>query len=124
MKFIKGRIKALIGKFIIGFGFLSGVWFSIGIDPEKAILALLGKYIEPISMLLQIIFLILPLVLMALTVVKILKAYKTGGIFGIIGMALAFISGTILIWNWIISLILLTLAVGIGLIAFRNRRKR
>lgn len=121
---MKGAAKNLIKEFIIGFGFLSGIWFSIGIDPQKAVMALVGKYIEPISLIVQIVFLILPLILMVLTARNIFRAYKKGGILGIIGVLIAFISGTLLIWNWIASIILLGIAMGLGILAFKKRQKR
>ena len=39
------RSRAYIWQFVIGLGFISGVWTAIGIDPEAVILNVVGDII-------------------------------------------------------------------------------
>ena len=76
------KSKEYIWQFVIGLGFLSGVWTAIGIDPGAVILNVLGDmigtlYSDPVV---RSLFLILPT---ALLVVSIISAYRKGKVLGL-----------------------------------------
>ena len=37
------KVHRFIWQFVIGFGFLSGIWTAIGIDPESLLITALGS---------------------------------------------------------------------------------
>lgn len=114
------RSRNYIWQFTIGFGFLSGIWTAIGIDPEEVLLNLLGTvtgeiYPDP---LLRQLFLLLPLILLGLSV---LEAYKKGKAPGLASVLIAYIAGlSILVSLWT-SLLLLIAAIVTGYLATVRR---
>lgn len=114
------RSRTYIWQFVIGLGFLSGIWTAIGIDPEEVILNLLGSVtaeIYPDPTLRQL-FIILPLILLA---VSIWGAYKKGRVLGLVSVVIAYVAGlSILVALWT-SLILLLTAIVAGYLATGRR---
>lgn len=114
------RSRTYIWQFTIGLGFLSGLWTAIGIDPEEVILNIIGTvtgemYPDPI---LRQLFILLPLILLALPV---LSAYKKGKILGLASVLIAYMAGlSILIALWT-SLVLLLAAIVTGYLATSRR---
>ena len=116
------KSRSLIKEFIIGFGFINGVWVAIGTSPQDLIFDFLKPYIGNLPTILQTIFVIIPIILMILTIWMILKILKKGRLLGAIAVLMAFISGTIIFRDWQSSIVLLVIALILGLIAFRNRK--
>lgn len=114
------RSRTYIWKFTIGLGFLSGLWTAIGIDPEEVILNLLGTVtgeIYPDPTLRQL-FILLPLILLALSV---LGAYKKGKVLGLASVLIGYMAGlSILIALWT-SFLLLLAAIVTGSLATSRR---
>ncbi|MDD1692720.1 MAG: hypothetical protein LUQ05_06005 [Methanoregula sp.] len=117
------RSKAYIWQFVIGLGFLSGVWTAIGIDPGAVILNVLGDvigtfYSDPVV---RSLFLILPT---ALLVVSIISAYRKGKVPGLISVIMAYSAGLFIIVSTGTSLFLLIIAIFIGYLATSRRLRR
>lgn len=114
------RSRTYIWQFTIGLGFVSGLWTAIGIDPEEVILNVLGTvtgemYPDPT---LRQLFILLPLILLA---VPVLSAYKKGKIPGLASVLIAYLAGlSILVALWT-SLVLLLAAIVTGYIATSRR---
>jgi hypothetical protein len=115
------RSRTYIWQFVIGLGFLSGIWTAIGIDPEEVVLNLLGSVtgeIYPDPTLRQL-FIILPTILLLLS---IWRAYKKGRVLGLVSVVIAYVAGlSILVALWT-SLTLLLAAVVTGYLATSRRR--
>jgi energy-converting hydrogenase Eha subunit E len=117
------KSKAYIWQFVIGLGFLSGVWTAIGIDPSAVILDVLGDmigtlYSDPVV---RSLFLILPT---ALLVVSIISAYRKGKVLGLISVIMAYCAGLVIIVSTGTSLLLLIIAIIIGYLATSRRLRR
>ena len=117
------KSKAYIWQFVIGLGFLSGVWTAIGIDPRAVILNVLGDmigtlYSDPVV---RSLFLILPT---ALLVVSIISAYRKGKVLGLISVIMAYCAGLVIIVSTGTSLLLLIIAIIIGYLATSRRLRR
>ena len=115
------RSRTYIWQFVIGLGFLSGIWTAIGIDPAEVILNLLGSVtgeIYPDPTLRQL-FIILPTILLILS---IWGAYKKGRVLGLVSVVIAYMAGlSILVALWP-SLVLLLAAIVTGYLAPGCRR--
>ena len=116
------RSRAFIWQFVIGLGFLSGIWTAIGIDPEAVILNVLGDMIGTVysDPGVRSLLLLLPTVLLF---ISITGAYRRGRISGLISVIVAYISGLCILVSILTSFILLVIAIGIGYLA-TNRRLR
>ena len=114
------RSRTYIWQFVIGLGFLSGIWTAIGIDPEEVILNLLGSVtgeIYPDPTLRQL-FIVLPTILLLLS---IWGAYKKGRVLGLVSVVIAYMAGlSILVALWP-SLVLLLAAIVTGYLATGRR---
>jgi hypothetical protein len=114
------RSRTYIWQFTIGLGFLSGIWTAIGIDPEEAILNLLGTVTSEIypNPALRQLFLILPTIILILSV---WGAYKRGKALGLASVLIAYVAGlSILVALWT-SLLLLFGAIVTGYLATCRR---
>ena len=60
------KFHRFIWQFVIGLGFLSGLWTAVGIDPEGILISALGSAVSTISPdpALRALFLILPTLLL------------------------------------------------------------
>lgn len=117
------RSKTYIWQFVIGLGFLSGIWTAIGIDPGAVILNILGDlagalYSDP---LIRSIFLILPTILL---VISVIGAYRRGRVLGLVSVIVAYISGVFILLSIITSLVLLIIAIIAGYLATNRRMRR
>jgi len=117
------KSKEYIWQFVIGLGFLSGVWTAIGIDPGAVILNVLGDmigtlYSDPVV---RSLFLILPT---ALLVVSIISAYRKGKVLGLISVIMAYSAGLFIMVSTGTSLLLLIIAIIIGYLATSRHLRR
>ncbi len=105
-------------ELIIGFGFLSGIWLTVGINPTEEILNALTNILNNFGInighiiLLQVLPIILFLIFMCLI-------YRRGGKLGLVAVACAFIGGLLILTLPILSVIFLFLGLGIGHFARR-----
>ena len=116
------RSRAYIWQFVIGLGFISGVWTAIGIDPEAVILNVVGDIIGKVytDPGFRSLLIILPTVLL---VVSVIGAYRRGRVLGLISVIVAYISGLAILVSIMTSVLLLIVAVITGYLA-TNRRMR
>ncbi len=116
------RSRAYIWQFVIGLGFISGVWTAIGIDPEAVILNVVGDIIGTVysDPGFRSLLIILPTVLF---VISVIGAYRRGRVLGLVSVIVAYISGLAIIVSIMTSAILLIVAVITGYFA-TNRRLR
>ena len=117
------KSKEYIWQFVIGLGFLSGVWTAIGIDPRAVFLNVLGDmigtlYSDPVV---RSLFLILPT---ALLVVSIISAYRKGKVLGLISVIMAYSAGLFIMVSTGTSLLLLIIAIIIGYLATSRHLRR
>jgi len=116
------RSRTYIWQFVIGLGFISGVWTAIGIDPEAVILNVVGDIIGTVysDPGFRSLLIILPTVLL---VVSVIGAYRRGRVLGLISVIVAYISGLAILVSVMTTALLLIVAVITGYLA-TNRRMR
>jgi hypothetical protein len=114
------KSKTYIWQFVIGVGFLSGLWTAVGIDPEEVILNVLGKAVDMMypDPTIRYILLLLPTLLL---IISIIGAYKKGRVFGLAAVIVAYIAGLSILVSITSALLLLALAIVTGYLA-TNRR--
>lgn len=117
------RSKTYLWQSVIGFGFLSGIWTAIGIDPEEVLLNLLGTaitaaYPDPT---LRTLFLVLPTILLLWSVYQ---AYQKGKVCGLIAVILAYAAGLSILLSLTTTVILLMAALVVGYLATNRKRIR
>ena len=110
------KSQTYIWQFVLGLGFLSGLWISVGIDPQAVFLNTLGNvvytfYSDPTV---RSIFLILPTILI---IISILSAYKKGRFLGLISVSMAYIAGLVILVSTKTALVFLTVAIISGYLA-------
>ena len=109
-----------IWQFVIGLGFLSGLWTAIGIDPQEIVFNILGNaanslYSDPA---IRFLLLLLPTILFILSIIG---AYKKGKVLGLISVIVAYIAGLFILTSTTTALVILGIAIIIGYLA-TNRR--
>jgi hypothetical protein len=109
-----------IWQFVIGLGFLSGLWTAIGINPQEIILNILGTVTESVysDPAIRLLFIVLPTILL---IVSIIGAYKKGKVLGLISVIVAYFSGLLFLLSTTTSLVFLCIAMIIGYLA-TNRK--
>ena len=117
------KSKTYLWQFVLGLGFLSGVWTAIGIDPEEVILNTLGTVITAAypDPALRTLFIVLPTILL---LISVYSAYKKGRVLGIIAVIIAYVAGLSVLVSLITSLILLLVAILFGYLATNRRLVR
>ena len=116
------KFRRFIWQFVIGFGFLSGLWTAIGIDPEEVLINALGSAVTTISPnpTLRALFLILPTLLLIFSVIG---AYRNGKIPGLISVLVAYVAGLVILTSAIAGLVLLGVAFVLAYYSTRHRRR-
>lgn len=98
--------KSFVQEFVIGFGFLSGLWIHVGINPETEIIKAFSSITPSLA------FWIIPVIT---TLGSLVGSYFLGGWLGLIAVGLAFIGGIFFSSN--LGVICLILGVLIGFAA-------
>jgi hypothetical protein len=113
------KSRTYIWQFVIGLGFLSGLWTAIGIDPQAVIIDVLGNAVDTVysDPAIRSLFLILPTILL---LISTLGAYRKGRIPGLISVIIAYIAGLFILVSTVTALILLSVAIIIGYLAPRR----
>jgi hypothetical protein len=114
------KSRTYIWQFVIGLGFISGLWTAIGINPQEIILNILGNVTDSVysDPAIRFLFLIIPTILLILSIIG---AYKKGKVLGLISVIVAYFSGLFILLSTITALFLLVIAIIIGYLA-TNRR--
>jgi hypothetical protein len=114
------KSRTYIWKFVIGLGFLSGLWTAIGIDPQAVILDLLGNAVDTMysDPGIRSLFLLMPTILL---LVSIYSAYKKGRVLGLISVIVAYLAGLSVLVSTVTALFFLTIALITGYFAPRRR---
>lgn len=97
--------EVFVQEFVIGLGFLSGLWIHAGVDPTAEIVKSLSAVVPEWSWLLW-------LLVVVGTIVSIVAAYRIGRVFGLITVFLAFIGGLLI--GSSVGIFLLIMAVILG----------
>jgi len=110
------KSRTYILQFVIGLGFLSGLWTAIGIDPQTVIVSVLGNIVDTVysDPAIRSLFLILPTILLLLS---ILGAYRRGRLLGLISVILAYFAGLFILVSIVTALVFLGVAIIIGYLA-------
>jgi hypothetical protein len=110
------KSRTYILQFVIGLGFLSGLWTAIGIDPQTVIVGVLGNIVDSVysDPAIRSLFLILPTILLLLS---ILGAYRRGRLLGLISVILAYFAGLFILVSIATALVFLGVAIIIGYLA-------
>jgi len=117
------RSKTYIWQFVIGLGFVSGLWTAIGIDPQAVLLTALGNVVDTLysDPVVRWIFFILPLIILGISVYE---AYRKGRIPGLVSVIIAYFAGVLILASTATALILLGCAIFIGYLAAGRRFKK
>jgi energy-converting hydrogenase Eha subunit E len=115
-----GRSKNYIWQSVIVLGFLSGLWTSVGVDPEQVVIGALGTAFDTIypDPNVRYLFILLPTILLLFS---IYSAYSKGKVLGLISVVAAYCAGLLVLQSTAPALLLLLGAVFIGWLA-TNRR--
>jgi hypothetical protein len=110
------KSRTYILQFVIGLGFLTGLWTAIGIDPQTVIVSVLGNIVDTVysDPAIRSLFLILPTILLLLS---ILGAYRRGRLLGLISVILAYFAGLFILVSIVTALVFLGVAIIIGYLA-------
>ncbi len=114
------KSRTYIWQFVIGLGFLSGLWTAIGIDPQAVIVDILGNVVDTVysDPAIRSLFLILPMILLF---ISIFAAYSKGRLLGLISVIIAYLAGLFILVSTVTALVFLGVALIIGYLA-PNRR--
>lgn len=117
------RSKAYIWQFVIGLGFLSGVWTAIGIDPGAVILNVVGDMVGTVysDPGIRSLLIVLPTILL---VISVIGAYRRGRVLGLVSVIVAYISGLFILVSMMTTAFLLIIAVITGYMATNRRLKK
>jgi hypothetical protein len=120
--FMAKKFHRFIWQFVIGLGFLSGLWTAVGIDPEGILISALGSAVSTISPdpALHALFLILPTLLL---IGSVIGAYRNGKVPGLVSVLVAYGAGLVILSSAIAGLALLGVAVVLAYYSTRKRRK-
>lgn len=116
------KSRRFIWQFVICLGFLSGIWTAIGLDPGDVLISVVGSTIDSVfpNPLVRYLFVILPTLLLALSVIG---AYRKGKGLGLVSVLVAYGAGLVILALPVFGLALLALAAAIGYGAAAKRRK-
>ena len=120
MKIMDKKAEYFVNEFVIGLGFLSGLWVAVGIDPQAEIFktfATIIKTLNPNSGF-GLLFFILPIIIL---ICLILLTYFMGGKLGLVAVVFGFVGGLLILVSPWISMILLFIGMGLGIIAVESQ---
>lgn len=104
------RLPYFVGAFVLGFGFLTGLWMAAGIDPQGEIARAVAGAVNSIHSGWGDWIRYIPTIL---TGSSVIGACVLGRWLGLLSVALAFIAGLIIASLPIPSLVFLAAAVGV-----------
>jgi len=106
--------KTFVQEFVIGFGFLSGLWIYAGINPESEVINVFADVVKTLmpNSGFTFLFWLIPIIALIFT---ILGAFVISGWAGIVSIGLAFLGGIFVDTSF--GVFVLVIAIIIGLIA-------
>jgi len=106
--------KSFVQEFVMGFGFLSGLWIYAGINPETEIIKAFATVIQELSPnpMYSFLFWIIPIIG---TLISLGGSYFLGGWVGLIAVFFAFIGGIFI--GSTFGIICLVIGIVVGFIA-------
>jgi len=116
----KGEV--FVREFVLGVGFVGGIFTRIGIDPEagafKALIAVVidfAKFVSPsLASQISLLFWFLSIIIAIFSLIAI---YFCGGIMGLLAVGLAWLAGFFIMVNPLAGLLLLIISASIGMLA-------
>jgi hypothetical protein len=109
--------------YIIGLGFLSGVFIGIGFDPKEAIISffldILAQHYSEIAIIIRAVVAILGLIT---TYLSWTQAYKKRGVIGVIIVLTAFAGGLFLGMGYWLGLWLSLGAIAFGILFLKKKK--
>ncbi|MFY9750572.1 MAG: hypothetical protein WAK75_06675 [Methanoregula sp.] len=116
------KFRRFLWQFVIGFGFLSGLWTAIGINPENVIITALGSVVttQVSDPVIRAFIVLLPTLIL---IVSVIGAYRHGKIPGLIAVLVAYVAGLVILSAVLVGLAVLCVAVIIGYYSTGSRRK-
>jgi hypothetical protein len=110
------KSRTYIWQFVIGLGFLSGLWTAIGIDPQEMVFNILGNAADSVysDPAVRFLLLLLPTILLILSIIG---AYRKGKVLGLISVIVAYIAGLFILISTTTALVFLGIAIIIGYMA-------
>lgn len=105
---------SFVQEFVLGFGFLSGLWIHVGVNPESEIVKAFAQVAEELapSSGFSLIFWLIPVIAL---VASITGSYFISGWFGLVALGLAFAGGIFI--DSTLGVILLVVGVLLGFVA-------
>ena len=113
------KAEYFVNEFVIGLGFLSGLWIAVGFDPQAEIFKAFDtilKTLNPDSEF-EFLFFVIPIIIL---ICLILITYLMGGKLGLIAVTFGFLGGLLILASPWITIILLFLGMGLGIIAVES----
>jgi len=116
------KFRRFIWQFVIGLGFLSGLWTAIGIDPESVLISALGPAVMTISSdpAISALFVILPTLIL---IGSVIEAYRNGKVPGLIAVLVAYVGGLVILSSAVMGLVFLGTAIMLAYYSTGYRRK-
>jgi len=111
---MKDSGEIFIREFVIGLGFLSGLWISIGINPESEIIKAFAQVLKELGSNLGFLFYIIPIIVF---IGSIFVAYQQGGKLGLFAIGAGFLGGLLIVPASILGVIFVIVGFVLGLIA-------
>ena len=103
--------RAFVKEFVLGFGFISGLWIYIGINPETEILKTFAEIAHQLDPNSGFIFWLIPFLML---IASTIGTFALGGKIGVVAVFLAFMGGVFIgsfgIWILIPAILLGLLA--------------
>lgn len=114
------KSKKFFIEFIVGFGFLSGLWLAIGIDPQAEIFKILQFLInyffknQEITFWSSMFFYVFPTLTLIISLILI---YRKAKWWGFIAVGLGFLAGVSILASPFLAIILLIISFLLGFFA-------
>jgi len=116
--------KKFVKEFVVGFGFLGGIFLSIGIDPEgQMIKNVVYLFFEDDPAFLARSAAIFNIFSILLLMVTLFTAYKLGRNIGLLAIFFAFIGGFLIFSYYIVGVVLLAIGLMLGYISPRYKHR-
>ena len=111
--------KSFVQEFVIGFGFLSGLWIYAGVNPETEIIKAFSSVIKELSPnpMYSFMFWIIPIIA---TLASIGGSYALGGWVGLIAVIFAFVGGIFISTTFGIIFLIVGIALGFAAPHFKS----
>lgn len=113
------RTQTFLKEFVILFGFLNGLFLSLGVNPAQTLLGVLMNIVDSLTGGNGAVLLALTLAPLVLLVLMLYLIHKRAGWLGFVAVGLAFVSGLWLVAVPTAAFFLLVGAIALGYVATR-----